>query len=49
LRRADEKNRELQVKVQETVRTNEALTGDIQMLKNVVDTRDKEITRLSSL
>jgi len=49
LRKGDEKNRELQARLTESIKTNETLSGDMQVMRDVIDKRDKEINRLGSL
>jgi len=49
LRKGDEKNRELQTRLCESVKTTETLNGDLLMMREVIDKRDKEIGRLGSL
>lgn len=49
LRKGDEKNRDLQNRLVESVKSNETLNGDLVMMREVIDKRDKEIHRLGSL
>lgn len=49
LRNADEKNRDLHSKLTEALKKNETLNQDLKLMRDVIDSRDKEIHRLSSL
>jgi len=49
LRKSDENNRTFQLKIQELTEKNDTIVEDLKTMSECIDSRDREILRLSSL